>query len=129
MLQIVEVLESAHEKGVIHRDLRPAIIRVTPDGRVKVLDFSLAKAFAGEQAVPDLSNSPALSDAATQYDPERRAQDLGWNVEQSIAIDEDIGESAATVIDRSGFLKHLTANHTIILSIDQAYFIGREGSS
>jgi serine/threonine protein kinase len=61
--QIAAGVEAAHEAGVIHRDLKPDNIKITPDGAVKVLDFGLART---EEAT---GTGSSISDAQTLTTP------------------------------------------------------------
>ena len=67
-LQIAQALEEAHEKGIVHRDLKPQNVKASTEGKVKVLDFGLAKAMdAGGAAASaaDLARSPTMMQSPT----------------------------------------------------------------
>jgi serine/threonine-protein kinase len=66
--QIAAGVEAAHESGVVHRDLKPGNVMITPSGAVKVLDFGLARSGAteGTGSDPNISASPTMTFMGTQ---------------------------------------------------------------
>jgi serine/threonine protein kinase len=72
--QIAAGLQAAHSKGVIHRDLNPSNIKITPEAAVKLVDFGLAKLFQSlniDEPIPDISRQGVVMGTVAYMSPEQ----------------------------------------------------------
>lgn len=87
-VQIADGLTAAHEAGFVHRDLKPENVMVTPDGRVKILDFGVAKVetpvrVAPYASVPTETANGLISGTAPYMSPEQaRGREVDFRSDQ-----------------------------------------------
>lgn len=81
-VQLAEGLSAAHERGVVHRDLKPGNLRLASDGRLKILDFGLAKLTASTTA-DSLSETQTIAGTLSYMAPE---QLLGGEIDERTDI-------------------------------------------
>ena len=103
-LQLLDVLEAAHARGVIHRDVKPANIFLTSTGHVKVLDFGIAR-------IRDMAASQATQTGMMMGTPAFMAPEQAMAKTSEVDAQTDVWSAGATMFTlASGKLVHEADN-------------------
>ena len=90
--QILDALEDLHRQKIVHRDIKPANLKLTPRGRIKLLDFGIAKGNAGEPAVTTIGSFAAT----LQYAPLEQVLRADSYYHQILS--DNFGENVETIL-------------------------------
>lgn len=94
--QILDALEDLHTQGIVHRDIKPANLKLTPRGKVKVLDFGIAKGVTGDMTTYATALS-SVAGATIQYAP--LEQVLGASTDWHTALSINFADKTMRILE------------------------------